>query len=97
MYGVLLYKCQLYRNGVLPMAATKVTMLLTEQDVENTNCITQWLHARTKAQAVSVALSLARFIIEQRMKGAQLLLKQSDGTTERIVMTELENLNQSAA
>lgn len=79
------------------MAATKVTMLLTEQDVENTNRITQWIRARTKAQAVSVALSLARFIIEQRMKGAQILLKQPDGTTERIVMTELENLNQSAA
>lgn len=79
------------------MAATKVTMLLTEQDVENTNRITQSIRARTKAQAVSVALSLARFIIEQRMKGAQILLKQPDGTTERIVMTELENLNQSAA
>jgi hypothetical protein len=76
--------------------ATKVTMLLTERDVDNANCIHAWTHSRTKAQAVSVALSLARYIIEQRRGGAQLLLRQPDGTTERIVMTELEEAAKDA-
>ncbi len=76
--------------------ATKVTMLLTERDVENANCIHNWTHSRTKAQAVSVALSLARYLIEQRRAGAQLILRQKDGTTERIVMTELEEAARAA-
>ena len=73
------------------MAATKVTMLLTDKDVENANRIYQLTHSRTKAQAVSVALALARYLMDQRSNGAQILLHK-DGTTERIVMTELENL-----
>jgi hypothetical protein len=73
--------------------AVKVTMLLTERDVENVNEIYAWTQARTKAQAVSIALSLTRYLIEQRRKGATLLLRQTNGEIERIVMTELENLN----
>jgi hypothetical protein len=73
--------------------AVKVTMLLTERDVQNVNEIHAWTQARTKAQAVSIALSLTRYLIEQRRKGATLLLRQTDGEIDRIVMTELENLN----
>jgi hypothetical protein len=77
--------------GAMPMV-TKVTMLLTDRDVENANTIHTTTQSRTKAQAVSIALSLARYLIEQRQKGAQLQLKYPDGTVERIVMTELENI-----
>lgn len=72
---------------------TKVTMLLTERDVDNAETIHRLTQSRTKAQAVSIALSLARFLIEQRLEGSQLQLKHRDGTVERIVMTELEQLS----
>jgi hypothetical protein len=75
------------------LMSTKVTMLLTEKDVENTNKIHQLTQSRTKAQAVSIALALGRFLVEQRRSGAQLQLRHPDGTVERIVMTELENIS----
>jgi hypothetical protein len=77
--------------------AVKVTMLLTEHDVENVNEIYAWTQARTKAQAVSIALSLTRYLIEQRRNGANLLLRQPNGEVDRIVITELESLNREAA
>jgi hypothetical protein len=73
--------------------AVKVTMLLTERDVENGNEIFAWTQARTKAQAISSALALTRYVIDQRRAGATLLLRHSNGETDKIVMTELENLN----
>jgi hypothetical protein len=76
--------------------AIKVTMLLTEKDIENVNEIFSWSQARSKAQAVSIAASLTRFLIDQRRQGATLLTDRG-GKTERIIMTELESLNNEAA
>ena len=72
--------------------STKVTMLLTDKDVENAERLHRLTNSRTRAQAVSIALSLSSFIAEQRRNGAQLQLRHPDGTVERIVMTELENI-----
>jgi hypothetical protein len=72
--------------------STKVTMLLTDKDVENTEKLHRLTNSRTKAQAVSIALSLSSFLAEQRRNGAQIQLRHPDGTIERIVMTELENI-----
>jgi hypothetical protein len=77
--------------------AVKVTMLLTERDVDNLSDIYVWTQARSKAQAVSIALSLTRYLIEQRRNGATLLLRHPNGETERIVMSELEYLNSEPA
>ncbi len=76
--------------------AIKVTMLLTEKDVENVNEIYAWTQARSKAQAISIAASLTKFLIDQRRQGATLLTERG-GKTERIIMTELESLNGEAA
>lgn len=71
----------------------KVTMNLTERDVSNAYAIFTATHARSKAQAVSTALSLTRFIIDSlRTPGTQLLLRNPDGSLERVVMPELEKL-----
>jgi hypothetical protein len=77
--------------------AIKVTMLLTERDVENVNEIYAWTQARTKAQVTSLALTLTRYLIDQRRTGATFLVRHPNGETERVVMTELESLNSEKA
>ena len=70
----------------------RVTMGLTDADIGNANHIyASTPSARTRAQAVSFALALTRFIIDQRRRGANLLLER-DGRTERVIMPELEHL-----
>ena len=65
-------------------------MGLTDADIENANHIfASTPSARTRAQAVSLALALTRFLVDQRRSGANLLLER-DGKTERVIMPELE-------
>ena len=75
----------------------KVTMGLTERDVENTDYIYSVTDARTKAQAVSIALSLTRYLIDQKIKGNDLVVRNDRGDFERVVMMELERLNDERA
>lgn len=67
----------------------KVTMALTDRDVTNTDKIRSGLEARSNAHAVSIALSLTAFVVDQLQKGNDLLLRSPDGELQRIVMTEL--------
>jgi len=71
----------------------KVTMNLTPQDVGNIETIHRIAGTRSKAHAVSTALSLCKFIFEALLSkpGTQLLLRGPDGKIERIVMPELVN------
>ena len=71
----------------------KVTLGLTDQDVANFGQIRNVVpNARSNAHAISIALSLARFLIDSlRKPDTQLLLRNGD-QFERIVMPELENL-----
>jgi hypothetical protein len=70
----------------------RVTMGLTDADIENANHIfASTPSARTRAQAVSFALALTRFIVDQRRDGANLLLERN-GQTQRVIMPELERL-----
>jgi hypothetical protein len=72
----------------------KVTMNLTDPDIENTDEIYCATGARSKAHAVSIALSLTRFIIDAlRQPGTQLLIRDAQGNCERIVMPELQRLS----
>jgi len=66
--------------------STKVTMLLTDKDVENAERLHRLTNSRTRAQAVSIALSLSSFIAEQRRNGAQLQLRHPDGTVQAWIM-----------
>jgi hypothetical protein len=72
----------------------RVTMGLTDQDIENANQIFASIPlARTRAQAVSIALALARFLIDQRRAGYNLILEKG-GEFERIIMPELERVTE---
>lgn len=69
----------------------RVTMGLTDADVENAAHIYASTPTRTRAQAVSLALALTRFLVEQRRRGARLILDRN-GEFERVVMPELESV-----
>lgn len=71
----------------------KVTMELTDRDVENTQFLRDTLQARSNAQVVSIALSLTKFIgAALREPNTQLLIRNPDGTLDRVLMPELENI-----
>ena len=76
----------------------KVTMNLTEQDVADTAMIFDATNARSKAQAVSTALTLTRFIIDAfwSRPGSQIILRSPDREDERLVMPELERVGKIA-
>jgi hypothetical protein len=67
-------------------------MNLTDRDVQNTEFIRGITHARSNASAVSIALSLARFIAGQLQEGSELLLRNRNGEIERVVMPELTDI-----
>ena len=71
----------------------KVTMELTDRDVENTQFLRDTLQARSNAQVVSIALSLTKFIVSAlREPNTQLLIRNPDSTLDRVLMPELENI-----
>ena len=72
----------------LPM--TKVTMNLTDRDVDNTAMLQELLHARNKASAVSSALSVATVLATRIKRGEKLYLRAEDGVTERILIPGLD-------
>ena len=61
---------------------TKVTMNLTDRDVDNTAMLQELLHARNKASAVSSALSVATVLATRIKRGEKLYLRAEDGVTE---------------
>ena len=67
----------------------KVTMSLTDRDAENTEKIRQALQARSNAHAVSIALSLTAFLVEQLQRGNEVLLRTPEGELQKVIMTEL--------
>jgi hypothetical protein len=67
----------------------KVTMSLTDRDAINAERVRQLLDAQNSAHAVSIALSLTAYVVEQMRKGNELLLRSPDNTLERLVMHEL--------
>lgn len=59
----------------------KVTMGLTEQDIQNVAVIERLTNARSKAQAVSNALNVATEILETlaNMKDGELVIQSKNG------------------
>ncbi len=68
----------------------KVTMNLTEQDVQNTEKLTNMLHSRSKAATVSTALSVTATIAEILSQGGDLMIRNSDGSMERLIITGMQ-------
>ena len=69
---------------------TKVTMNLTDRDVDNTATLQDLLNARNKASAVSSALSVATVLATRIKRGEKLYLRAEDGVTERILIPGLD-------
>lgn len=72
----------------------KCTLSLTEKDAENASEIHRATSSRSKAHAVAIALALTRFIIDtlKSEPGSYIIFRKPDGSSERLVMSELENL-----
>lgn len=68
----------------------KVTMNLTEKDVENTESLVRLTGSRTKAQAVSTALSVTKAIAARLKSGGEVYIKNRDGHIERLIIPDFE-------
>ena len=69
--------------------SVKVTMNLSQRDVTNTDKLVELTGSRTKAQAVSTALSVTKLIAERMASGEDVFIRGKDGTLERIVIPDL--------
>lgn len=70
-------------------ALHRVTMNLTQRDVANTEKVRQKFHARSNAQAVSAAVTVTASLAELLENGGELLVRNKDGETQRIVIPGL--------
>lgn len=68
----------------------KVTMNLTDRDVDNTDKIRKVFHARSNAAAVSDALSVTATLVNMMNEGNEILVRNKKGELEKIVFTGLE-------
>jgi|GEM_PF-4746270 len=69
--------------------SVKVTMNLSERDVANTNELQVLTGSRSKAQAVSTALSVTKILAQRMSKGGEVLIRGKDGTLETLIIPEL--------
>lgn len=67
----------------------KVTMNLTERDIEITNRLTKKLDSRSKASTVSSALSVMDDLTRLVEDGGELYRRKKDGSMERLVIMGL--------
>ncbi|CAM2007154.1 hypothetical protein [Acanthopleuribacter pedis] len=66
----------------------KVIMTLTSGDVANANKLQRWSSSRSKAAAVSKALSLSTAIIDEIDAGKDLYVRNKNGDFERLIITK---------
>ena len=69
--------------------SVKVTMNLSERDVANTDTLVELTHSRSKAQAVSTALSVTKIIAEKIAGGSEVLIRDKNGNFEKIIIPDL--------
>jgi hypothetical protein len=68
----------------------RVTMRLTENDVETTKLLERALDARSKADAISQALAIARAIVESMEQGKEVLIRQPGSDyAERLLLPKV--------
>ena len=78
------------------MTLKKVTMNLTQRDIENANALTERLHSRNKASTVSAALAITEDITRRIMDGGELMIRGRNGSLETVIIAGL-NAHQDAA
>ena len=69
----------------------KVTMNLTDRDIEITEELTKKLNSRSKASTVSSALAITNELTKLLGDGSALLRRNRDGSMERIIITGLKD------
>jgi hypothetical protein len=69
--------------------SVKVTMNLTDKDVANTEGLQSLTGSRTKAQAVSTALSVTKLLAQKMSEGGEVFIKTKDGGIEKLVIPEM--------
>ncbi len=68
----------------------RVSMRLTPGDVETTEMLTRALDARSKADAISQALAIARTIVERIQRGDEVLIRRPGSDyAERLLLPKL--------
>jgi hypothetical protein len=67
-------------------ANKKVTISMTPQDIANVGKVQSTFQNRSKASAVSSALSLAALVTEAIQDGGEVVIKGRDGESRRIVV-----------
>ena len=67
----------------------KVTMNLTERDVRNTEKLTEQLHTRSKAEAVSAALSITSSLSDMLQGDKELIIRDRNGGIEKVIIPGL--------
>jgi hypothetical protein len=69
------------------MSLKKISMNLTDKDISNTDKLKENLKARTKADTVSAALSIATTISEHVKDGDEFFMRSKDGKEQRVIIT----------
>jgi hypothetical protein len=70
----------------------KVTIGFRPHDLENIEYIREATKSNNNAQAVGLALSLARFLVETIANGEQVLIRNRDKELERVRLPQLDHL-----
>lgn len=70
--------------------AFKVTMNLSQRDVDNTAVVRDKFHSRSNAAAVSIALGVTKTIAEIVDDGGEILVRNKGGQIERVIITGLD-------
>jgi hypothetical protein len=68
---------------------TKITMNLTDRDVKNAEKLSEKLKTRTKADAVSAAISIATFLIDILQDDKELIIRDEKNNMRRIIIPRL--------
>lgn len=75
----------------------RVTMRLTDGDVETTKLLEKMLDAHSKAEAISQAMALARTIVEAISRGKEVLIREPGSDyAERIVLPKVRPMQAAA-
>lgn len=74
----------------IPMSRLrKVTMNLTERDVRNTERLAEQLHVRSKAEAVSAALTITASLSDMLQGDKELIIRDRQGDIEKVIIPGL--------
>ena len=64
----------------------KVTMGFSERDEANVEFLGRHLNSRSKAATVAQSLDIAKLIVETRLNGSRIILKDDDGKQRELVI-----------